>query len=90
MNGIQIYLTENVDLAHGHTIYIDSPWALTSISQAQFWSDLDLSQYGDGTVKGIISVDISEWEQKGLNGKTAKDCTCRRSDGRSGSSSSAA
>jgi uncharacterized protein with NAD-binding domain and iron-sulfur cluster len=73
MNGIQIFLTEDVDLAHGHTIYVDSPWALTSISQAQFW-DLDLSQYGNGSVKSIISVDVSEWEQKGLNGKTAKEC----------------
>jgi len=34
-----------------------------------------LSEYGDGTVGGIISVDISEWEQPGLNGKAAKDCT---------------
>jgi uncharacterized protein with NAD-binding domain and iron-sulfur cluster len=75
MVGIQIFLTEEVDLAHGHTIYIDSPWALTSISQAQFWSGIDLSQYGNGGVKGIISVDISEWEQKGLNGKTAKECS---------------
>jgi uncharacterized protein with NAD-binding domain and iron-sulfur cluster len=74
MNGVQIYLTEDVDLAHGHTIYVDSPWALTSISQAQFWKDFDLSQYGNGSVKGIISVDVSEWEQKGLNGKTAKEC----------------
>ena len=74
MNGIQIFLTEDVDLAHGHTIYVDSPWALTSVSQGQFWGDVDLSQYGNGNVKGILSVDISEWEQKGLNGKTAKDC----------------
>jgi uncharacterized protein with NAD-binding domain and iron-sulfur cluster len=74
MNGVQIFLTEDVDLVHGHTIYIDSPWALTSISQGQFWKDVDLSQYGNGSVKGIISVDISEWEQKGLNGKTAKEC----------------
>jgi uncharacterized protein with NAD-binding domain and iron-sulfur cluster len=74
MNGIQIFLTEDVPLAHGHTIYVDSPWALTSISQRQFWSEVDLSQYGDGNVKGVISVDISEWEQKGLNGKTAKEC----------------
>jgi hypothetical protein len=36
---------------------------------------VSLSGYGDGTVRGIISVDISEWEQPGLNGKTAKDCT---------------
>ena len=75
MNGIQIYLTEDVPITHGHTVYIDSPWALTSISQAQFWSSANLSALGDGTVKGIISVDISEWEEKGLNGKTAKECT---------------
>jgi uncharacterized protein with NAD-binding domain and iron-sulfur cluster len=75
MNGIQIYLKEDVPIAHGHTIYVDSPWALTSISQAQFWDKVDLSAFGDGNVKGIISVDISEWEQKGLNGKTAKECT---------------
>ncbi len=75
MNGIQIYLKEDVKIAHGHTIYVDSPWALTSISQAQFWSEVDLSTYGDGNVRGIISVDISEWEEKGLNGKTAQECT---------------
>jgi uncharacterized protein with NAD-binding domain and iron-sulfur cluster len=74
MNGIQIFLTEDVDLAHGHTIYVDSPWALTSISQSQFWSGIDLSQYGNGSVKAIISIDVSEWDQKGLNGKTAKEC----------------
>ena len=27
----------DVPIVHGHTIYIDSEWALTSISQAQFW-----------------------------------------------------
>jgi uncharacterized protein with NAD-binding domain and iron-sulfur cluster len=75
MNGIQIYLTEDVPLARGHSIYVDSPWALTSISQAQFWRHLSLSAYGNGMVRGIISVDISEWSEPGLNGKAAKDCT---------------
>lgn len=75
MNGIQIYLREDVKITHGHSILVDSPWALTSISQAQFWEGIDLSRYGDGDVRGIISVDISEWERKGLNGKTAKDCS---------------
>ena len=75
MNGLQIYLTEDVPITHGHTVYVDSPWALTSISQAQFWKNVNLSALGDGNVKGIISVDISEWGQKGLNGKTAKECT---------------
>ena len=30
-------------IAHGHTIYVDSPWALTSISQAQFWKHVNLA-----------------------------------------------
>ena len=75
MTGLQMYLTEDVKLAHGHTIYVDSPWALTSISQPQFWRGIDLSEYGDGKVKGIISIDISDWDAKGLNGKSAKECT---------------
>ncbi len=75
MNGIQLYLTEDVPITHGHTIYVDSPWALTSISQRQFWPDIDFTEYADGRIQGIISVDISEWDEKGLNGKTAKQCT---------------
>lgn len=77
MNGIQFYLTEPVPIARGHAIYVDSPWALTSVSQAQFWSDFDLSTYGDGRVKDILSVDISDWDVKGLNGKKAEHCSRR-------------
>lgn len=75
MNGIQLYLTRDVKITHGHTIFIDSQWALTSVSQAQFWPDFDLGRYGDGSIKGVLSVDISEWEKPGLNGKTAKECS---------------
>ena len=75
MNGIQFFLTEDVPIAHGHTIYLDSPWAITSVSQPQFWTDRDLADYGDGKVKGIVSVDISNWNVPGLNGKKARDCS---------------
>jgi uncharacterized protein with NAD-binding domain and iron-sulfur cluster len=75
MNGIQFFLTRDVPIVHGHTIYLDSPWALTSVSQPQFWPDYDLADYGDGKVAGIISVDISNWNVKGLNGKAARDCS---------------
>lgn len=76
MNGIQFFLKEDVPLAHGHTIYLDSPWALTSISQRQFWAGYDLADFGDGSVKGVISVDISNWHQVGNTvGKPAKYCT---------------
>ena len=75
MNGLQIYLNEDVKISRGHVICSDSEWAVTCISQPQFWPDVDLKTYGDGTVKGIISVDISDWFTKGSNGKTASDCT---------------
>ncbi|UUZ92151.1 FAD-dependent oxidoreductase [Paenibacillus sp. P25] len=46
------------------------------MSQRQFWPEFDLSDYGDGEVKGIISVDVSDWEKPGLlYGKPAKLCT---------------
>jgi len=82
MNGMQLYLNKEIDLDYGHTMYVDSPWAVTSISQAQFWPDFDLSEYGDGNVKGIISIDISNWDAKGVlehpphgKRKSAKECT---------------
>jgi geranylgeranyl pyrophosphate synthase/uncharacterized protein with NAD-binding domain and iron-sulfur cluster len=75
MNGIQFYLTSDVRLAHGHSIYMDTPWALTSVSQAQFWPNFPVSQYGDGSVRGILSVCVSDWDVKGHNGKEAQHCT---------------
>ena len=79
MNGIQFYLSKDEPLVNGHVIYLDSPWALTSISQRQFWSKTDLSQYGDGTVRGILSVDISDWEAPGeVFGKPARECSAKQ------------
>jgi hypothetical protein len=77
MNGIQFYLDDDAPIGRGHQIYLDSPWALTSISQAQFWPDVDLSRFGDGNIRGVISVDISDWDAPGLNGKPARECTRR-------------
>ncbi len=76
MNGIQFYLKTDVALNRGHTLYANSPWALTSISQKQFWANLQLSDYGTGQAGGILSVDISEWEKSGIRfGKPANACT---------------
>lgn len=78
MVGIQMYLYEDVPLVRGHTFYPDAPWALTSISQPQFWRGRGLFRrlYGDGTVGGLISVDISEWDTPGTYvTKPANQCT---------------
>jgi 15-cis-phytoene desaturase len=75
MNGIQFYLAQDVPLDFGHTLYADSPWALTSVSQRQFWTPGRLAGYGDGLTGGILSVDISDWETPGiLYGKEAMQC----------------
>ena len=74
MNGIQFYLTADVPIARGHVNHVDSPWALTSISQSQFWPDYPSSGYADGRVRTIFSVDISAWDIPSPSGKEARDC----------------
>ncbi len=75
MNGVQFYLTEDVPLTRGHQVYADSPWALTSISQAQFWTDHDLTAR-DPSVEGVLSVIASDWDSPGIvYDKPARDCT---------------
>jgi uncharacterized protein with NAD-binding domain and iron-sulfur cluster len=76
MNGIMFYLDEDVPVVNGHAVYIDSDWALTSISQRQFWRGYDLEQTGDGRVEGILSVDVSDWARPSRRlGKIAMRCT---------------
>lgn len=84
MNGVQFYLATPSNITNGHVVYVDAPWALTSISQEQFW-EKDLSTYGDGRVRGILSVDVSDWNTPGIANpvdpkdpnspyKTAREC----------------
>lgn len=83
MVGIQYYLRDtDLPLVHGHLSLIDSPWALTGISQRQFWRGVDFAQLGDGHVGGVLSIDISDWDTPGLccpgpDGKklSARKCT---------------
>ena len=79
MNGVMFYLDRDVHVVHGHSLFVDSPWALTSISQRQFWRGVDFKTLGDGRVKGILSVDVSDWETPGiLYGKPASRCTAEQ------------
>jgi uncharacterized protein YqjF (DUF2071 family)/uncharacterized protein with NAD-binding domain and iron-sulfur cluster len=79
MTGIQFYVDYEVSMVNGHVNCIDSPWALTALSQKQFWPQVDLSTYGDGTIRDIVSVDISDWKSPAkagaAAGKAAWDCT---------------
>lgn len=76
MNGIQFYLTEDISIIRGHEVYTDSPWALTSISQQQFWADHTVADRGVGAAQGVLSVIISDWNNPGiLYDKPAWDCS---------------
>jgi geranylgeranyl pyrophosphate synthase/uncharacterized protein with NAD-binding domain and iron-sulfur cluster len=75
MNGVQFYLRRDVPTAHGHVIHIDTEWALTSISQLQFWRNVPPELFGDNEVRGILSVDISDWTAPGSDGRPAMQCT---------------
>lgn len=73
MNGIQFYLNEDVVITNGHCIYSDSEWAITSISQMQFWKGYDLENRYNGKVKGVLSVDVSDWKTTKYRGTLAED-----------------
>ncbi len=78
MNGMQFFLSEDIDIAAGHTVYIDSPWALTSISQRQFWDPAvyDVGARGDPDIEGVLSVIASDWDTPGVvYDKPARECT---------------
>ena len=77
MAGIQFYLRREVNITRGHITFADAPWALTALTQGQFWAHRDFRRdYGDGTVADCLSVDISDWDTPGiLYGKPAKRCT---------------
>jgi uncharacterized protein with NAD-binding domain and iron-sulfur cluster len=79
MVGMQFFLYEDVQVARGHILFPEAPWALTAISQPQFWRDSvgPFSRaFGAGDVSGLISVDISEWNKPGdFVRKPAIECT---------------
>ena len=75
MTGAQFHLDREAPVAHGHVTYIESPWALTSNSQKQFWT-VDLATYGPGTVKDVLSVDVSNWFTQDKDGRPqTRKCT---------------
>ena len=75
MNGVQFYLHRNAPTTQGHVVHIDTEWALTSVSQLQFWHNVPPELFGDSDVHGILSVDVSDWTAPGSNGRPAMHCS---------------
>ena len=77
MNGIQFYLRKPLNIVRGHMTFIDAPWALTALTQVQFWPKRSFPRdYGNGEVVDCFSIDVSDWDTPGIVfGKPAKRCT---------------
>jgi uncharacterized protein with NAD-binding domain and iron-sulfur cluster len=76
MTGAQFFLDRDLPVVAGHVVLVDAPWAVTAISQPQFWSGTDLRRFGDGRVRGVLSAIIANWQLPGSYvRKPAADCT---------------
>jgi 15-cis-phytoene desaturase len=76
MNGVQFFLDREMPLVNGHLALVDAPWALTAISQKQFWPNIDLANFGDGRAREVLSVIISNWDEPGaFVNKPARECS---------------
>jgi 15-cis-phytoene desaturase len=75
MVGAQFFFDRPLGMCKGHIAFPDSHWALSAIAQAQFWPG-GVAGYGDGRVRDILSVDISDWDTPSPRiGKSARACT---------------
>jgi len=77
MCGVQLFLSKPRPIEHGHVAHSDTAWALTSVSQAQFWQDFVFAAHGDGRVRDLVSVIIGDWDTPGTECiyKYARDCS---------------
>ena len=74
MNGIMFYLTHDLPLVHGHAIYVDSEWALTSISQRQFWHGVKFNSSAWAEISQLTSPNGNDPD---ATGKVAAQCTAK-------------
>jgi uncharacterized protein with NAD-binding domain and iron-sulfur cluster len=82
MLGFQFYLSKDVPVNRGGILFKDAPWALTGVSQTQFWQEKYRAiDYIDANgrkvqVKGVLSIILSSWNSVGdFQGRTARSCT---------------
>jgi 15-cis-phytoene desaturase len=76
MTGLVFYYSNPMNLVEGHTIYTDSPWALTSISELPYWAQVNGGNIGAGNVGTIFSTIVSNWISSGVGTpNSAQQCT---------------
>lgn len=89
MIGVQYFLDTDLPMLKGHVAYPKTAWALTSVSQPQFWGagsqvNADLAQeFGVTNLRGVVSVIASAWNTpvqdvaSAVSGRSARDCTAQ-------------
>jgi hypothetical protein len=60
LTGIQFYFDSDAMARSGHTLFMDSPWRLSAISQASFWHRR--RELFDG-YRGIVSIDVGSIDE---------------------------
>jgi len=76
MTGLQFFLKRPLPIAKGHLHYPGTPFALTSISQGQFWKPAPASRpTAPGELQDVMSAIISNWDTRGTEGKCASQYT---------------
>lgn len=75
-----LYFIDKKLKTNGPAIFIfpDTPWCLMVRSEGQVWSDPTVKEDSidtDFEYEDILSTGIGIWSRKGLNGKTANQCT---------------
>lgn len=77
MVGVQYFLSTDAPIVRGHVHYPQTPFALTSVSQAQFWTPPPHERPGTPELRGIVSAIISDWNTRGTEGIAAHEYTDR-------------
>jgi uncharacterized protein with NAD-binding domain and iron-sulfur cluster len=85
MSGVLFYLNRDVSRVKGHVIYSNSKWALTSVSQRQFWVGgfpypAVASSTGAVQIQDILSTIISDWNTPGDKVVTTAANQCTRQE----------
>ena len=80
MVGIQYWLSRDVPIAGGHVLYPAAQWAVTSVSQAQFWKSTFTKPIGElfgaKDLRGVLSAIVSGWDVVSDRlGKAPRDCS---------------
>lgn len=63
MVGLQLFLDRDRPLVGGHVALGDSSWALSAVSQRQFWNGDARAELDAAGVGGVLSVIATEWDR---------------------------